>query len=453
MNFIQQTLRKYILSGEERTKEAKKNIVLSLVVKGLSILVSLLVVPMTINYVNPTQYGIWLTISSVIAWMSFFDFGLGNGFRNEFAKAKATGNIKLARQYMSTAYASIGTIVILVFIVLILLNSFVNWASFLNVSSQYTEELHKVFQIQVLFFSVNMVVSLFTTLLTADQKPALASVVVLIGQIASLLSIFLLTQFSNGSLISLASYYAGVPCIMTLVISAFAFRFSRYKQYRPSITLVRKDLVKSIFSMGLRFFVIYLCMLAVFQIINLVISRELGSIYVTQYNIAYKYLSIMYMVLMIIITPFWSSFTDAYTKKDFYWMMSVKRKLEFIGLLSLLGLFVLVLLANVVYKFWIGNAVTIPLEVTIAMAFYMASQTFGQIYMYMINGIGKVYLQTVIYFVFAVLSWPVLSFASARWGLVGVLLAPTGVYFCQALFGRIQLTKILKEKDKGIWSK
>jgi hypothetical protein len=40
------------------------------VLKCISILVSLQVVPLTIGYVNPTKYGIWLTLSSIIALLS-----------------------------------------------------------------------------------------------------------------------------------------------------------------------------------------------------------------------------------------------------------------------------------------------------------------------------------------------------------------------------------------------
>ncbi|MDR1742681.1 MAG: hypothetical protein LBR48_02540, partial [Dysgonamonadaceae bacterium] len=54
------------LAGKsERSTNAVKNIVASFGIKGVSIAVQLLLVPMTINYVNPTQYGIWLTLSSI----------------------------------------------------------------------------------------------------------------------------------------------------------------------------------------------------------------------------------------------------------------------------------------------------------------------------------------------------------------------------------------------------
>lgn len=41
---------------------------------------------------------------------------------------------------------------------------------------------------------------------------------------------------------------------------------------------------------------------------------------VTQYNVAYKYYNVLSMVAAIILTPFWSAFTEAYVQKDTIWM-------------------------------------------------------------------------------------------------------------------------------------
>ena len=87
VSFIKNLLNK----GHSRSVNAKKNILASLVIKGCSIAISLILVPLTIHYVNPTKYGIWLTLSSMVSWFGFFDIGFGNGLRNKFAEAKAKG--------------------------------------------------------------------------------------------------------------------------------------------------------------------------------------------------------------------------------------------------------------------------------------------------------------------------------------------------------------------------
>ena len=44
------------MDGISRSTTVKKNIIVSFLLKGISILISLQVVPLTINYINPTQY-------------------------------------------------------------------------------------------------------------------------------------------------------------------------------------------------------------------------------------------------------------------------------------------------------------------------------------------------------------------------------------------------------------
>ena len=58
--YIKDKVSAYFTKGNERSVAVKKNIAVSLVLKCISILVSLQVVPLTIGYVNPTKYGIWL---------------------------------------------------------------------------------------------------------------------------------------------------------------------------------------------------------------------------------------------------------------------------------------------------------------------------------------------------------------------------------------------------------
>ena len=89
--------------GQKRRFDAKRNIMTVFVIEGACIIILMILVPLTINYVNPTRYGIWLTLSSVIGWCGFFDIGFGNGLKNRFAEARASCNTERARIYLSPA--------------------------------------------------------------------------------------------------------------------------------------------------------------------------------------------------------------------------------------------------------------------------------------------------------------------------------------------------------------
>jgi hypothetical protein len=89
--YIKDKVSAYFTKGNERSVAVKKNIAVSLVLKCISILVSLQVVPLTIGYVNPTKYGIWLTLSSIIAGCLILIWGLPTDFVIVLLRQKQKG--------------------------------------------------------------------------------------------------------------------------------------------------------------------------------------------------------------------------------------------------------------------------------------------------------------------------------------------------------------------------
>ena len=117
-----------------RTKNIVKHIGWSMVYKVGSIAANFALVPLTINYLDTENYGVWLTLSSFVSWFSFFDIGLGNGLRNKFAEAKALGNVEEAQAFVSTAYYAIGCISLVAICAFLCVNGHASWVDVFNAS-------------------------------------------------------------------------------------------------------------------------------------------------------------------------------------------------------------------------------------------------------------------------------------------------------------------------------
>lgn len=440
-------------SSASRTKLVVKNAILSICLKFVSIVVSFLVVPLTIKYVDATQYGIWMTISSIVAWTNFFDLGLANGFKNRFAEAIAHDDIELAREYLSTTYILISLIMLVVLSFILIINDFIDWPDLINVSSSYRITLHNVFAILSVFFCMNMVANVFVKLLEGDQRPALASLINGVGQLLSLIVIYILVHVSQGDLTKLALYFSGIPFATMAIASVIMFNFTRYRNFRPSLKRWRPRLIKNIMGLGIKFFAIYLCLIAVFQLMNIVLSREVGSLAVTQYNVSNRYFNVAYMFILIIITPMWAAFTDAYHKDDFSWMKNMVSKFEKLLLVGILGIIIMLIISPLVYKLWLGNEVSVPFKLSLCTAVLICAQTAGGVFMSFINGIGTLRIQFLIYLIFAFISYPLMSLSCRYFGIIGITFIPTFVYTCQALAARIQIWKIINRTASGIWLK
>ena len=128
-------------TGNVRTVKVKKNIAFSFVLRTIQIFTGFLIVPLALNYLDTTRYGIWLALSSVIGWFGLSDLGLGYGLRNKLSESLAKDNYQLARNYVSTAYFSLLIIAGFAFLLFFLINHYLNWSSILNTKDVSNNEL------------------------------------------------------------------------------------------------------------------------------------------------------------------------------------------------------------------------------------------------------------------------------------------------------------------------
>jgi hypothetical protein len=73
MNLIEKL--KAIQKDDKRSSTIYKNIIASFAIKGWSVLVQLMLVPLTLACLGVYENGVWLTISSVLLWIDNLDVG------------------------------------------------------------------------------------------------------------------------------------------------------------------------------------------------------------------------------------------------------------------------------------------------------------------------------------------------------------------------------------------
>jgi O-antigen/teichoic acid export membrane protein len=439
--------------GHNRTILAKKNIVSSFLVKGGSIITGLLLVPMTINYVNPTQYGIWLTISSLVGWMSFFDIGMGNGLRNKLTEALALNEYEIAKKYVSTTYASLIIVSCSLFFIFYFLNPYIDWQTFLNISESV--QVNISFAVLIVFgaFCLQFVVQLINTVLTAVHKPAKAGLITLIGQLCILLTTYILTKTVQGSLIVLVVATTINPIII-LFLANFYFYGAKLRNIAPSFSYIDFSYAKNIFKVGGSFFIIQIGSIVLLQTDNIIISKFVGPESVTKFNVALKLFSIVIMLFSIIILPYWSAFTDANTNKDYDWMRDSVKKIRKIWLLiSLLIVPFILVLSKFIFKLWIGDSVKITFSLSFLLSLYVISYMCMNLNSYFLNGVGKIRLQLYLYVIVCIINIPLCSFLAVKIGVNGVVISNLIMFVGMNIILWIQTDKILEHKDKGIWGK
>jgi O-antigen/teichoic acid export membrane protein len=418
-------VRRYFQEGNPRSILAKKHILGSLFVRAASIGISLIMVPLTISYVNPSRYGIWLVLSSVVGWVSFFDIGFTNGLRNRFAEAKAKGNDLLARTYVSTAYVFLSALFAVIMMALLAVNHFIDWGALLNISSAVEERVSSVAGIIISYFCILFVLRIVNTLLIADQKPALSALIDMLGQFISLVVIFVLTRTGRGSLMHLTVALC-VPTVLVLLLAQFVLYRSTCSAYAPSFRLARREYAKDIMGLGVKFFLPNLACITQYQTTSFLIAHYFDVTQVTSYNIAFKYFSVLQMVFTIVTTPLWSSVTDSYNRGDEAWIKHVVNKYLYMLLAFVAAALLMLGFSGQIYDLWIGKGqLHVSFNISLMCCLFVITSMFANIFVSVINGIGALRLQIVSSFITPILFILLSMFfvMKLKTGVEGILIA------------------------------
>lgn len=450
MNFLSKSIG-VSKSGKGRSANVKKNIFASLFLKGISILTSFFLVPLTIDYVSTELYGVWLTLSSILTWLGFMDIGFSQGLKNKLTEAIANEDWEKGKALVSTTYGMMIFIMIPLCIILEIMVPYVDWSSLLNIKPIYSDEIINAMYVCIAFACLQMIINVLVSVVAAFQKVALSNSFMVIGNIISLLLIFILKETIPPSLEILACTLAAMPILVTIIASIVLFS-GGFKKVAPSILYFKKAYIKELFGLGYKFFIINIQVVVLYQSTNILISNVSSPNEVATYNIAYKLLSSAMMVYTIITAPLWPAYTDAYVNRDYDWMKAMRKKMQRVLLFSILLCLILVILSPVIYYLWIGDKVSVPYLMTFFVFVYVSIYCWMNLNGTLIVGMGKVKLETFLVTIGMIIHIPLSIVSGYYWGAYGVLSSLIIINFIYAVVLSVQATKLMEEKACGIWA-
>lgn len=408
----------------------KRNLIQMVLIRGLTIIVGLVLVPLTISYITVKEYGFWLTVSSAVSWLAFFDIGLGHGLRNNLTVALANKDYDKAKRLISTAYMLLISISLAIFIIGTIVIPLINWNVLLNIKGIEIETVNLSIYIIVSGFCLQFVLNIINSVLLAAHRASESSLLNFIAQLVLLICIFILKEFSHPDIVKLTIFSTAIPIVVSILYTLYFFLYSE-RSIKPNLFIFEKASLKKIFGLGIGFFLIQIGTLVLYQTDNFIISKLFGAEAVTEFNIAFKLFSLITMLNFIFVTPYWSAFTDAWSRKDYLWMQKNMKMLRLIWLVFTAAAFFIYILSQDLIKLWVGDAVDVPDNLLFSLMIYAIAITFQATHNYVINGIGKIKLQVVLMIFASVLNIPLSFYLGKIYGSSGVVYA--NVFFISML--------------------
>jgi O-antigen/teichoic acid export membrane protein len=429
-----------------KNKVLKKNISLGLVFKVSTIALSYISVPIVLTYLGEKNYGVWITIFSILSWIYTFDIGIGNGLKIRLSEALTKKDIQSAKEYVSTAYIVIFAISLLLCLICLLAGSVVNITDVINADFKEGNYLNNVVLISFIFVLNNFVLDLYKQLLRATHKSALVDFSGLMFQSIVIISLLIGRVYVDSSLMFLAFIYGASNAITAVIFTVYFFRNN--KDILPHLKYISRDKIKDVTGIGASFFVIQICIIVMFTTDNLLVAHFLGPEQVTSYSLVNKIFQPFIFLWYTLSGPLTPLFTTSYHTNDIDWIKLTLKKLNKFLFFLLFGVIGVVLIGNDFLDIWLGKKLDYPPYIFIFFGCFVMMRMYGDLYMSFLNGLGKLNLQVYLSIFGALINIPLSFYFITVLDLhsSGVILATCCSLLLLTIMMPIQAHYVLKRK-------
>lgn len=444
-------LRIRIVGTHELSSVYFKQVNASIIIKSLSILISIIYVPIVLGFLDQEKYGIWVTLTTLVNWITILDIGMGGGMRLKLSEAIALRQIKQGRIYVSTTYGIIGGIFLLVLIAFHFINPFLNWQSILNSSLISQSELARITSISVTFIILGFILQPVSLVYLAHGNSAAGGVIQLLSSGIILLLILLASLLAEkGNIILLAWIITGIPVLVYTVASIYTYYF-KFPHFRPLFKLIKIGESGNLLNLSLQNFVNSVTFTIIYASIPFLIAHLFSPNEVTIYSIANSIFNLPIIFITLLAAPFLPLVTLAFTKHDYNWIGTMLKKLNKISLVIVAGTVIMVILSPFIYHIWIGDKVAIPIVLSASLGLYAIVNVLQVPYATFTNGTGKIGIFTIlspislgIFITFSILISRLLN------NVIGVPLTLSFISLIGLIILPLWLKKYLKENSVKI---
>lgn len=422
-------------SAEGRALERRRRVLLSALsaggAKAVSLMTLLVTVPLSLAYLGPERYGLWMAITGMLAVLSFADLGLGYGLVNTLSTTEGRSDPDGSRRAVSSAFYMLAGIGALLGVGLLLAWPHLHWGEWLNARSPATRrEASAAMAVFSACFVLGLPLSVVTHGFYGLQQGFRSSLYQAIGSLLSLGGILAALK-SGAGLPWLVLAGSGAPLLAGL-LGGWDLFLHRRPDLRPRLAQASRQGALDLAHLGGLFFVIQAAMAIAFQSDSLVLSRLIGPESVAVYNVTQKLFLQVPFVLGFFLTPLWPAYAEAVARGDLPWVKRMLNRSVALGLaVNVPTAVLLYFAAPTILSWWVKGGVQAPPMLLAALATWAALNSFNGPLGMFLNGAGALRYQAISCGLMAVTNLALSIYLTRRVGIAGVVL---GSIVAQTLF-------------------
>ena len=432
--------------GQERYRLALWSFLANIISKVMALAVMLLSIRWTLPYLGAERFGVWMTVASFTTMLVVLDLGIGNALINHSANAAAADNPEKLKKTISGSLGFLFLVSVAMGVLLSLLAYILPIAQLIKVKDASIQpEIHQTLQTFAVLFGFNLFGSGVQKMFSGLQRTFEGF---LASALCSGLALICLwwAAHHNANIPQLLIFSLGVQSLggyllLALLIKRDLFAFK-------GIGFEIKQEYKQLFKSGGLFFVLQLGVMLGWGADSLIISSTLGAASVVIYSITQRLFYLGSMSISMLHAPLWGAYADANARRDKAFILNtLSRSIKATGLLSLLGVSILLIFNKQILQLWLSTEVAIPIGFLCAFGFWSILESLGGALGTFLNGMHIVKPQLVSVFLFVAISLPLKFIFIKEYGILVIPLATISAYLIAKIFsfGILYLNEI-KEK-------
>jgi O-antigen/teichoic acid export membrane protein len=406
--------------GAVRERRAFKTGGISALARIVQLSASFVTVPLTLRYLGNERFGLWMTISSVLAMAAFADFGVGNGVLNTVSNAYGRDDVQGIRKAVSSGFAVLGTIAVVLLLLFFSTYGFFSWANFFRVSSlQARAEAGPALAVFAVCFALNIAMDVVQRVQLGLQQGYRYGLWQLTGSCAGFIGVICAMWLHMG-LPMLIVAIAGAPVIATALNVLHFFGYVR-PDLRPNIEHVSINTIVQIGKLGGLFFVLQLVVALSFSADNLIIARVLGAINVPEYSVPQRLFAVVAMMSGMFVAPLWPAYGEAVSRGDVAWVRrTLARSVLLVLAISSVFAVLLLLFSPELILWWVGPRIHPTFLLLLGLAVWTVVTCCGDALAVFLNGLSIVRFQVVVASVFGIGCLATKVFFIHQFGITGI---------------------------------
>jgi O-antigen/teichoic acid export membrane protein len=404
----------------------------SIAARGISFATSLITVPLTLHYLGAERYGLWATLSSIIALASFADLGLGNGLLNALASAHGRDDHEAGAREVSTAVILLFGVAATLGVTFLLAYPHIDWARVYNVKSpQAGAQAGPATAAFVGCILANLPLGVVARIRQGYQEGYRTSFFDAGGNILGLILVLLAIHFRL-PLVWLVLAMAGSPVIASMTHTAVLFGHDRPWLRVDPKRFDRLAATRLLHHGGL-FFALQVAATFAWAPDNVIIAQALGATSVARYAVVAKLFSVSVLLSDVALAPLWPAYGEAMSRGDHQWVKhTLARSVQMAAVASILFSLLLVVGGNEILARWVGPGFTAPLALRLGFGTWVILATLGMAVAMYLNAANLMRVQVACAVVWVPASLVFKVMMVTRWGLAAVPWAMVVAYLAFA---------------------